>query len=122
MSRLKTPNFGEHIMKYNFVIVTETKCDDVDTSIIMNNFSNMGYSLLFKIRKKLSAYRSGGIIVFVRNKYWSNTKKLSSNSSSCLRFRINKNVLGFDKDLLCGALYIPPKGSKYSDTTRLYFL
>ena len=58
---------------------------------------------------------SGRIFVFVRNKYWSNTKILTSNNSSCLWFRINKNVLGFDKDLLCGALYIPPEGSKYSD-------
>ena len=47
-------------------------------------------------------------IVFVRNKYWSTTKILTSNNSSCLWFRINKNVIGFDKDLLCGALFIPP--------------
>ena len=33
MSHLKTPDFEEHILKYDFVIVTETKCDDVDTSI-----------------------------------------------------------------------------------------
>ena len=38
ISRLKTPDFEEHILKYDFVIVTETKCDDVDTSIIMNFF------------------------------------------------------------------------------------
>ena len=57
MSRFKTPDFEVHILKYDFVIVTETKCDDVDTSTIKNNFSNIGYSLLFKNRKKLSAYR-----------------------------------------------------------------
>ena len=51
MSRLKTPDFEEHILKYDFVIVAETKCYDVDTSIIMNNFSNMGNSLLFKNRQ-----------------------------------------------------------------------
>ena len=55
MSSLKTPDFEAHILKYDFVIVTETKCDDVNTSIIMNIFSNMGYSLLFKNRKKLPA-------------------------------------------------------------------
>ena len=32
-----------------------------------------------------------------------------------ISFRLNKNVLGFNKDLLCGAMYIPPEGSKYSD-------
>ena len=60
MSRLKTPDFEERILKYDFVIVTETKCDDIDTSIIINNFSNMGYSLLFKekqiIRLSLRRY------------------------------------------------------------------
>ena len=37
------------------------------------------------------------------------------NQIACLWFSVDKCVFGYEKDLLCGAVYLPPEGTKYSD-------
>ena len=83
--------------------------------IINDDFSKLGYFLMYKNRKKISRNCSGGILVLVRAKYRKLCKEISTNNNSCLWFRINKSVFGYDKDILCAAVYLPPENSKYSD-------
>ena len=60
----------------------------------------------------LSLHRSGGI---TRAIFKDKTKLCPSENPACLWFLISKSIFGYDKDVLCGAVYIPPEGSKYSD-------
>ena len=30
-------------------------------------------------------------------------------------FKLDKSIFGYEKDVLCGAVYIPPEGTKYSE-------
>ena len=60
-SRLKYPEFGNLIEKYDIICLVETKTDDLDV------IDFPGYKFSMKNRKKVSHRRSGGIMVGYKN-------------------------------------------------------
>ena len=65
-------------------------------------------------RKSMSRYRSGGITLIYKNALTPHIKTLSSESKLILWFTISKQLSVANDDILCGIVYIPPYGSKYS--------
>lgn len=53
--------FKDFICKNDIVILNETKTDNSDLELVKCEFDQMDYDILLKNRKKMSAYRSGGI-------------------------------------------------------------
>ena len=63
-----------------------------------------------KHRRKLAKTRSGGVAVIYKETLENQIKIADANTQDCLWFTIN---MSNKKILLCGNLYIPPKGSRF---------
>ena len=104
-----------NLLNYDFVVLTETKCNDIDTEVLSDKLDKLGYFILYKNIQKLSVHRSGRIAIFASAIIKDKTKLCPLENPACLWFFITKSIFGYDKDVLCGVVYIPPEGSKYSD-------
>ena len=84
---------------------------------IQETMCSLNLCAFFKNRKRLSGNRSGGLcVVFEKNL----TNYISHVNSSCKLvqwIRINRELLGTDKDIMLGNTYIPPEGSTYCSLT-----
>lgn len=56
-------------------------------------------------RQKLSKTRSGGIILSVKENLAKHVKIIKTDCKNVLWFKINKLLLNYDEDLLCGIVY-----------------
>ena len=77
-------------------------------------FSSLGFDCHFKIRVPISSRKSGGISVCVKKTLSTEMCIHRTTSKYVLWFSFNK-ILHRDRNVLFGAVYIPPQGSKYSD-------
>ncbi len=114
-SKLRNPEFLDMLEKHDVAVLQESKTDDVDLDLLENEFTNIGYKIHLKNRFKMSTHRSGGILVAVKTELAKHVHFYASESKECLWFRISKCVLNSDKDLLVGAIYIPPEGTRYAN-------
>ena len=73
-SKLRVPEFLEHLNLYDVIGLQETKLDDVDCIAIPD------YTAATQNRLKISRYRSGGTAFNVRNNLLSHIAFLKSNS------------------------------------------
>ena len=65
--------------------------------------------------KNSSSRRSGGILIAMKSYLYENCKKIRTDNKACLWFLLKKNMFNVDKDILGGAIYLPPEGSRYGD-------
>ena len=63
----------------------------------------------------MSAYKSGGISICVRKNIRDKVQFINTKSKYVLWCKISQTLLGNDKDILLGGVYIPPEGTTYSD-------
>ena len=110
ISKLEHEEFIEFVNQYDIICLTETKTDNCDCIEID------GYTTFAKHRTELSTRKSGGIIVYVRNKYIKYCSVLKAQSKHVLWININDNLFKTGHHLLLGAVYIPPSNSKYSSS------
>ena len=54
-------------------------------------------------------------MVAIKNNLQNYCTENPTDCKACLWFTIDKSVFNIDKNILCGALYLPPEGSRYSD-------
>ena len=107
-SKLKYNILQEYICKFDFICLSETKCD----SIPENEIS--GYSL-FLMERKCKSHRYGGIhglCIFIKKciaPHCSILKDLAS--ESILWIYVKNVVLGYD--FILGAVYIPHETSDH---------
>ncbi len=104
------PEFKSLISAFDIISIQETKLDDLDISTVMLN----DYNILFKNRKSISKYKSGGIAVAIKSKYYKYIREIKTDSKLVLWFTISKHLTCLNDDVLCGAIYIPPERTKYS--------
>lgn len=107
-SKLNYPEFVELIHSYDIIGVQETKLDDLDSLQLP------GYEIICQNRKKLSRYRSGGTALIVKSSIFPFIKTHESKSKLIQWFSISNRLTRLNTDILCGIVYIPPYGSKYS--------
>ena len=103
-SKFHTPDFEDNLLNYDFVVLTETKCNDIDTEVLSDKLDKLGYFMLYQNRQKLPVHRSGGIAIFAHAIFKDKTKLCPSENPACLWFLISKSMFGSDKDVLCGAV------------------
>ncbi|MCG8112265.1 MAG: reverse transcriptase domain-containing protein [Candidatus Thiodiazotropha taylori] len=114
-SKLKCPEFIELINQYEIIGLQETKTDDADTYIELP-----GYTICFHNRTNISRYRSGGIVLLVKDTILPFIKiDHSRRSKLILFFTISKSIFDMGNacnidDIRCGIVYIPPQCSKYA--------
>ena len=106
--RLKYPEFQDFISKYDLLILTETKTDDIDT-IELNDFI-----FCAKNRQTCSRTRSGGIVVGYRKSLAEYITPINTECKYVQWFKVKGTLFDCDSDVLFGAVYIPPEGSPYS--------
>ena len=71
-----------------------------------------GFSLIFRHREK-SVRKSGGIAMFIKEKYSTNVQPLKGNEHEyALWCKLDEAILGFE--VIIGAIYITPVNSLYS--------
>ena len=67
-------DFEYNLLNYDFVILTETKCNDIDIEVLSDKLDKLGCIMLYKNTQKISVHRSGGIAIFVRAIFKDKTK------------------------------------------------
>ena len=107
-SKLIHPEFTDLLDQFDIIGLQESTLDDVDVVEIE------GFQIFSKNRKASSKYRSGGITLLIKESLAPYISVLKSNSKLILWFLISKKIMLDNADLLCGIVYIPPIGSKYS--------
>ena len=111
----RRPDFIDELTTKDIIVLTETKVDDTDTDLLETFFSKLGFTLFFKNRFRPTTHRSGGILVAIKNNLHNYCTENPTDCKACLWFTIDKSVFNIDKNILCGALYLPPESSRYSD-------
>lgn len=107
-SRLIVPEFQDLICKYDLIFLTETKAGEGDIFDLP-----YGYKIKMKNRSKCLS-KSGGIAVIYKKQLEQYLKFFKSDSEYVMWMLLSKQLMGGDKDLLVGCVYIPPYGTKYS--------
>ena len=87
--------------------LVETKTDDLDEIIIPS------FTTKFKKRKAF-ANRKSGVLCWPLKKIVKYINPLNTESSFVFWFKISKELLGLDEDVIFGIVYIPPEYTVYS--------
>ncbi len=116
-NRCKYPDFVELIETFDILCIEETKLDEYDVINVPN------YTFHSKPRKAKYKRKSGGIGFFVRNTISSNIELLESSSEYVfwLKLKLASECIS-EKDLVIGAIYIPPLQSRFYQEDEFYSL
>ena len=99
---------------HDFISICETKLDDADTKWIAEEFSKMGLRAYVKNRKNLTIWRSGGVLVAVRNDLCKYITQVEYTADFMIVLILDKGLFNFDKKIVFITAYIPPYNTKYS--------
>ena len=107
-SKLKFPEFINLINQFDIAGIQKSKTDNTDVINIP------GYSVFSHNRARISRFRSGGIILIVKNEIAPFIKiDQVRHSKLVLLFTISRHLCRLEDDIQCGTVYVPPFGSKY---------
>ena len=109
-SKLKFTEFSNIFQTYDVLVFVETKLDDLDIIDLPD-----GFSYVTKNRKGATK-KSGGIVIIYKNILKEFISFIESESQYVQWFKFQKCLLNCEKDVLFGAVYIPPENSKYANT------
>lgn len=113
-SKLSISDYVDTCLKYDVLCFSQIKCDEVDMQCIKDFFDNLGYTVIYRVRKTLSVNKSGGILIGVKNSIKSFWKPLIGRSEVSISVMIDKSFLGLPKHIIISVVYIPPSNSRYS--------
>lgn len=100
------------------IVFVESKTDETSETLIQNFFDQHGFVTFFKHRKKLSSSKSGGIVICIKKELHDQKlcKIILSKSHFVSWCTLDKSLFGTCKDILLGAVYTPPEGSRYASS------
>ncbi len=102
------------LTSYDMFVLVETKCDDLDIEFIDKVFVQVGFKVFMKNRHKVARYKSGGIIIGIRQDIAKHCKVHQTKCKSVLWVALDKSVFHTEKDIIFGGVYIPPEGTRYA--------
>ena len=109
-SKLRLVEFTNIIESYDILVFVETKLDDLDVLDVPKN-----YSYVTKNRTKMCK-KSGGIVIIYK-KILENYLSFIDNECQFVQWvKLSKSLLNLDRDVILGAVYIPPENTKYSSS------
>ena len=115
--RLDTPEFRNALNSCDILLLCETRLDDADIEYVQEILDGLNLCAYFKNRRALTAYKSGGLCVVFDKRIKKYVQLINSNSKLVQWVRLDKTLLGMDKDLMLGNTYIPPENSRYYSLT-----
>ena len=109
--------FSKEIEKFDFIFLLETWTDYQE-----NFVPPTGYKYFHVHRPKRHKYgrKSGGIICLYKKYFDKKVMMVKSPISDILWIKIEKSVVGLDKDVFVGAVYISSKGSSGNYSSDLF--
>ncbi|MES9884481.1 MAG: endonuclease/exonuclease/phosphatase family protein [Sedimenticola sp.] len=110
------PEFVDLLCSYDIFCILETNMSPhgiVDVK---------GYTFHSKCRNTLSPKRSGGIGIYIKDDILGSTVVLQNTCEYILWLKIKHDILNLDSDILLGAIYLPPTGSRYLDEDQMILL
>ena len=113
-SKLFTPEFVELCSKHDIICLSEIKCDEVDMKNVVEFFEKMQFTVIYSVRKVVSAYKSGGIMIAVKHEMKPHWKPVRRRSEAFISLHLDKACLNLMKDVVITAVYIPPSNSRFS--------
>ncbi|MCG7875884.1 MAG: reverse transcriptase family protein [Candidatus Thiodiazotropha endolucinida] len=105
--RTEYPEFQNLLDQHDILCIAESKLDNDDV------ISCPGYVFYNRPRSQPYSRKSGGIGFFVRQKISASVEFINSNSDYVSWVQISKKAHKIDKDVLIGAVYVPPQQSKF---------
>ena len=81
-----------------------------------------GYVFYSKPRKDTGSRKSGGLGLFVKSSISPHIDEINSLSDYLLTVKLSKTFFSLNQDVFICIVYVPPEGSKYHDTAKLYCL
>lgn len=114
--RLSYPEFVEYIYSYDILCILETNMDQHD--IVDLN----GYTFHGKFRNHFTFKRSGGIGIYIKAELSKSVEIIQNTCDYIIWLKINQSILHLDADMLLGAIYLPPTGSRYLDEDQMLLL
>ena len=76
---------------------------------------NIGYEIIVKTRESLTVTKSGGIAICCKNDIMNHVKAIKSDSKYVQWVQIDRKLINCEKDMVLGAVYIPPENTRYSN-------
>ncbi|CAG2236183.1 unnamed protein product [Mytilus edulis] len=107
---MKYPEFIDLITKYDIICFKETKTDNCD------HLSLPDYTFKMKNRLSLSNRRSGGLIIFYKDKISKYVRLIENESNFVMWINISSQYTKLDDDVILGSVYIPPENTRYSSS------
>ena len=109
-SKFNCEDFVEECLTHDVCVFQETKTDGVDDADITEFFTNMGFHVFVKHRKKLQKNRSGGVITIVKKSLCAHAKLVETDTADVLWVELKL----YNKcNVLLGNCYIPPESSRF---------
>ena len=112
-SKLLLDEFIELLKKYDVICMCETRCDDVDMKNVKDKIENIGFNIVYKNRGALRRFKSGGLLIAVRNTFNYIWKQTKDGFETLLSVYVNGVTRGMEKNLMITSVYIPPSHSRY---------
>ena len=112
-SKVYSVDFVNNIKRYDVLCLSETKCDDVDSSYLKVIMEDNGYDIVYKKRCELSRYKSGGILIGIKKSVDFKWNPVNYNCECILSIIIDGRSVSLEKDLVISSVYIPPSHSMY---------
>ena len=115
-SKLNFPEFFDFVNMFDVICLVETKLDPYDS------FQVEGYDTFTYRRKSKKGVRCGGIAVLIKSELCKYVSFLEGGSSDAMWFiNMIKRPL-VKNDIICGAVYVSPEGSRYCSLDCFEFL
>ena len=111
--RLNYPEFQDLIKQFDIFCVSESKLGKYD------DITLEGYTFLSQYRKQHFIRKSGGIGVFLKFDIAPYVTYIDSDSDFILWFKLSKQLLKTDQDVVIGAVYVPPSVSRFCTEDEL---
>ena len=118
--KLRASDFFEKMEEYDISCLVEAKIDKNDLEIVKNKFEK--FDIFSNINENYVVEPRAGIIVLSKKHISPHLSFFECKNEISLFFKINRNILNSNKDLLCACVYIPPSTSLYKNDNNFELL
>lgn len=89
--KLLSEEFCNLCKRYDILCMNETRCDDVEMVNVSEKMESIGFDVVYKNRSELSKFKSGGIIIAIKNDSGLKWKYVKNNYEAFMSVKIIKN-------------------------------
>ena len=102
--------FRETLSQFDISLLCETKLDNADIELVQESISDLKLKAFFKNRRTLTPWRSGGLCVIFKEHIEQYLTHVITKCKLVQWLKIDKALIGTDKNVMIGNTYIPPNG------------